>query len=463
MPGGGLLQRAWGAASNAAQKTAGAITGGAKMVGDGIVSGAKAAGNAVVTGAKTVGNAAVTGAKAVGNAAVTGAKAVGNAAVAVKDGVKEGVRGATRAVADAGYNAVGAGKDALDSGAKRVSDAYGKAKEYFTGKPPAQPCIACTGKDVDHDGAIFGYVNGKCVPLTQKGQEVTRADIENAKKSGYNPSSPTHSAYDPDRPDDPTRNTSQATKDCCAKCTEGKPPRTIFYVNGINTTRTTHCETLKQLGDMTCATVVGVYNATEGFAKDAQQTSKDRRLIREAAAGKKDLTTDGRNPAVNTLSDLVVAERESGRPVEIFAHSQGGAVTSLALYDANNTLKAGSPSPNAGLDENVKVTSFGSAAPQWVSGPKYTHYVHVNDATPMVFGLGDNPQNHAKYAGGGNVVTFSGERGQAADFETNGKNLDKHWLPGMTEYHGIDDDLYFKAYQQQNRNTGDTCGCGKNK
>ena len=166
MPGGNLLQRALGAASSAAKKTAGAITGGAKMVGDGIVSGAKAVGNAVVTGAK----------------------AVGNAAVAVKDGVKEGVRGATRAVADAGYNAIGAGKDALDSGAKKVSDAYAKAKEQFTGKPPAQPCIACTGKDVDHDGSVFGYVNGKCVPLTEKGQEVTRADIEKAKKSGYNPS-----------------------------------------------------------------------------------------------------------------------------------------------------------------------------------------------------------------------------------------------------------------------------------
>jgi len=455
-----------GAASNAAKKTAGAITGGAKMVGDGIVSGAKAVGNATVAGAKAVGNAAVTGAKAVGNVAVTGAKAVGNAAVAVKDGIKDGVRSGTRAIADAGYNAVGAGKDALDSGAKRVSDAYAKAKEQFTGKPPAQPCIACSGKDVDHDGSLFGYVNGQCKPLTEKGQEVTRADVEKAKKAGYNPVTNKGDRADKKgATDEGDYNTSAETSECCKKCNAGKPPRTIFYVNGIMTDRDAHCKTLKQIGDMTCATVIGVYNATEGFPKDAQQTSKDRRLIREAAGGKKDLTTDGRNPAVNTLSDLVVMERESGRPVEIFAHSQGGAVTSLALYDANNTLKAGSPSPNAGLDKNVKVTSFGSAAPQWVNGPEYEHYVHVNDATPMVFGLGDKKSDHQKYAGGGEVVTFSGERGQKADFEMNDKKLDKNWLPGMSEYHGIDDDLYFKAYNQKQKaaQSGDTCGCGKNK
>ncbi|MRG91359.1 hypothetical protein [Polyangium spumosum] len=432
MPGGNLLQRAWSTASNAAKKTAGAITGGAKAIGDGIVS---------------------------------GAKAVGNAAVAIKDGIKEGVRSGTRAVADAGYNALGAGKDALDSGAKKVSDAYGKAKEFFTGQPPAQPCIACTGKDVDHDGSLFGYVNGQCKPLTDKGQPVTPDDVAKAKQAGYNPVTNKGDRADKKgAADEGDYNTSAETSECCKKCNAGKPPRTIFYVNGINTDRDAHCKTLKQIGDMTCATVIGVYNATEGFARDAQQTSKDRRLIREAAAGKKDLTTDGRNPAVNTLSDLVVQEREAGRPVEIFAHSQGGAVTSLALFDANNELKAGSSAPNAGLDGNVKVTSFGSAAPQWVQGPDYEHYVHVNDATPMVFGLGDKKSDHDKYANG-DVVLFSGERGQKADFAMDGQKLDKNWLPGMTEYHGIDDDLYFKAYNQKQKadKTGDTCGCGKNK
>jgi len=474
MPGGGLFQRALSGASNAAKKTAGAITGGAKAIGNATVAGAKAVGNATVAGAKAVGNATVAGAKAVGNATVAGAKAVGNATVAgakavgnaVNAGVeyaKDGAHNVLNTVADKGGNVVARGVDAYKSASQTVSNAYDKAKEQFTGKPPAQPCVACSGKDVDHDGSIFGYVNGECKPLTQKGQDVTRADLERAKKAGYSPTKNPGFREDKKGTDEESKyNTSDETKACCAECTKGKPPRTIFYVNGITTDRKTHCETLKQIGDMTCATVVGVYNATEGGLTDAMQTAKDRQLIHAAAGGRKDLTTDGRNPAVNTLSDLVVMERESGNKVEIFAHSQGGAVTSLALYDANNQLKAGSPSPNAGLDDNVKVTSFGSAAPRWVDGPQYTHYVHVNDLTPMTLGLGDNPKNHAKYAGaGGNVVTFSGSKDQAADF--NLTDPDKKWLHSPVANHGINDDLYLKAYNQKNRKTGDTCGCGKNK
>jgi len=403
----------------------------------------KSAANATVSGAKYVGGKVVDGAKYAGGKVVEGAQYVGGVA-------KEGTRRAVRGIADGVYTGVGTDAQTGHDVGKKVRGAYDKAKQVFTGKPPEQPCVACTGKDKDHDGVLVGYKDGKCVPITQKGQKVTPADIAKAKKSGYNPAS--NSARDPERPDDKSRNTSQATKDCCAKCTAGKPPRTIFYVNGINTTRSTHCETLKQIGDMTCANVVGVYNATEGMPKDALQTSQDRALIDQAADGRKNLAHDGRNPAVDTLSDVLVQETRAGRPPEIMAHSQGGAVTSLGLYSADNRLQAAG---NANRLSGVKVNSYGSAAPRWVDGPNYTHYVHVNDFTPVNFGVGDHPS--AAEAGYGKVVTFSGEPG--GPFTTN--KLDKHIFAHPTKYHGIDDQLYLKMYDQQNKGGSGTCSCGK--
>jgi hypothetical protein len=137
------------------------------------------------------------------------------------------------------------------------------------------------------------------------------------------------------------------------------------------------------------------------------------------------------------------------------AHSQGGAVTSLALYDANNTLRAGPPNRPHSL-EGVKVSSFGAAAPSWVKGPNYTHYINVNDVTPMAFGLGDRPT--PQKAGNGRVVTFSGEPG--GPFET--KNPDKKILKDATKYHGIDDQMYLKMYNQDHKalKDGQTCSCG---
>jgi hypothetical protein len=73
----------------------------------------------------------------------------------------------------------------------------------------------------------------------------------------------------------------------------------------------------------------------------------------------------------------------------------------------------------------------------------------------MNFGLGDHAS--ATEAGGGKVVTFSGEPG--GPFTTD--KPDKHFFPSPTKYHGIDDQLYLKMYNQQNKGGADTCSCGK--
>jgi hypothetical protein len=331
--------------------------------------------------------------KAAYDKATGAAKAVVNTAV-----------GGLKKIPDVGLDAIGHAKSAWDTSSKAVQNVYAKAKERFTGKPPAQPCATCTGKPVDHDGALVGYKDGKCVPLTNKGDPINKDTIAMAKANGYNPRH--NYAKDLEHPGDADKNTSDATKSCCEKCTKGKPPRTIFYVNGIQTKPEGHCNTLKRIGDSTCATVVGVYNATEGFPGDTFQTAQDRNLIGAADKGKKGVAGDGRNPAVDSVSTLVVKETVAGNPPEIWAHSQGGAITSLALYDASNTLSAGGytdPKGNPATLQNVKVNSFGAAAPKWVEGPQYTHYVHKDDPVPTLLGVGEKPAP--------DVVHFSGKQG----------------------------------------------------
>jgi hypothetical protein len=327
--------------ANGASYVGGKVADGAQYVADKTVQGAQYVADKTVQGAQYVADKTVQGAQYVADKTVQGAQYVGEKATQAAnwaaDTATEGARRALRGGIGGAAGVAGDVTSGIHDAAEGVKNTYNKIKSVFTNKPPEQPCVNCTGKDVDHDGVLVGYKDGKCVPITNKGQSITPEDIKEAKRAGYNPVN-NASNY----PDDPKRSTSDATKACCEKCTAGEPPRTIFYVNGINNSRTDHCNTLKQIGDSTCATVVGIYNATEGTAKDLYQTTQERSLIDQAEGGRTDLAGDGRNPAVDTLSDLVVMETRANRPPEIFAHSQGGAITSLALYDEGQQLRSGS-------------------------------------------------------------------------------------------------------------------------
>ena len=179
---------------------------------------------------------------------------------------------------------------------------------------------------------------------------------------------------------------------------------------------------------------------------DGAQTGQDRRLVKAAGANKAVPTQDGRNPAVDTLARAVADEVESGSSPELWAHSQGGAVTSLALYEARNDLGVvtGSPDPLKGM----KVKSFGSAAPQWANGPEYEHYVHMNDPVPTMLGLGHNPAGDGGAAGAGaKVVRFSGDVSSSAPFEM--ANPAKEWLPTNLDNHAVAKS-YLKTEKQFN-------------
>ncbi len=192
----------------------------------------------------------------------------------------------------------------------------------------------------------------------------------------------------------------------CVWCDEGNvgggETRVIYYVNGIRTTSDKHCNTLQSVADLTGAVTIGVYNESEGMVKDVWQTAGDRFTVSfENALAKLGLETTVKihqNRAADTLMNLIIQRIRRGKHVEIWAHSQGGAVTSLALHRALRQLDKEGLWPAENEDgtidhERIRVVTFGSAAPKWPfggfpQGPTYTHFVHLRDATPSALGVG---------------------------------------------------------------------------
>jgi hypothetical protein len=356
--------------------------------------------------------------------------------------VKAAVKDASRATdhfvvdhaADAGAAVAEFGRKVKTAASAIARGAYNAIANLFGLQPiaqPVQPCAELPVEKDDHppDMSIDGWImiprgDGKCKVVPPSGADRARSETVHAKPANC-----------------------QKDRETCSHA--NKP---VIYVNGINTTATDHCQVLNEIAQRTCGNVIGVYNATAGsgplgFARDTAQAGQDRRLIKQAAAGKDVPRDDGRNPAVDTLSHLIANEAGNKPPPELWAHSQGGAIASLALYEANNdlVLKTGDPAPLS----NLKVKSFGSAAPQWVDGPQYQHYVHVNDLTPTWLGLGPNPKSGDPAAGkNAEVVAFSGDPKSGKPFET--ENLEKDWLPEGKADHGMHD-TYLKMEQQNNR------------
>ncbi len=328
------------------------------------------------------------------------------------------VRDGLRTVADAGFDGLAWAHDGIAALTDRARNAYDKVREWFTGKRPDRSQVDC-GPDATGDVAADGHF----MAPGEDGNCTTLAGDASATQAR-------------------SRATLSESACCQDRRAAGEPTRDIVYVNGINTTRQDHCKTLHAIAEQTCGNVIGVYNATEGGPADAVQTGQDRRLIKAANEGRAIPSQDGRNPAVDRLSDYVVDEVSQGRSPEIFAHSQGGAVTSLALYDARATLPWG-PDPLP----NVTVTSMGSAAPFWPDGPTYEHYVHVNDATPSAFGLGHNGSEDGQRAGrDASVIRFSGDPQSSEPFNDRTPTLD--WIPSTTANHGVEDS-YLRMRRQR--------------
>ncbi len=217
----------------------------------------------------------------------------------------------------------------------------------------------------------------------------------------------------------------------CVGCQEGNTggdeTRVIFYVNGIKTDTDTHCETLQLIANKTGAVTIGILNETEGMVKDIWQTAWDRFTVQVenklADWGIQKTVEIHENKAAKLLANVVVQRLRQGKRVEIWAHSQGGAVTSLALHRALRQLEAEGLFPvkddkDQLLKDAIKVVTFGSAASQWPEGlwpkgPHYTHFVHRRDATPSALGVGAlggwSTLGKPRAGGDATMVFFDGE------------------------------------------------------
>ncbi len=172
-----------------------------------------------------------------------------------------------------------------------------------------------------------------------------------------------------------------------------EPKETILYVNGIQTSKDAQAQSLQSIADQTGARVVGIHNATQGMGKDLLQCVSDKMGV-------------GRNPAVDQLTDVVLAKLEAGESVHLMAHSQGGLITSRALRQVSQKLAAQGLSPaeiqtKLGL---IHAETFGAAAYSYPDGPKYEHYVNQADPVPRMAGLGGSGRRDGKRAGSGATV-----------------------------------------------------------
>ncbi|ATB41575.1 hypothetical protein CYFUS_007041 [Cystobacter fuscus] len=145
----------------------------------------------------------------------------------------------------------------------------------------------------------------------------------------------------------------------------------IIQVNGINTNLSEQKAALQATANATGSRVVGIHNATDGFVGDLTQSLGDK------------LNT-GKNPAVDSMRDIVLGELRAGRNVHLMAHSQGGLITSRALGEVAEQLKKENKFELMG---RIRVETFGAASGRYPDGPKYVHYINSGDPISNWFGV----------------------------------------------------------------------------
>ena len=294
----------------------------------------------------------------------------------------------------------------------------------------AAPALKPKQLEKSYDGVLVG---AGCQPLTTKmkpGDRLSKAQIDKAWQLAYVSNSP-----------------------CCqAMRASGKTPQKIVYVNGIKTNLAGQCETLKKIADQTCAPVLGVHNSTDGTLADLWQSHQDKNLIDRARMGKPFPMQDGRNPAVDSMSDMISNSVGSDDPTTFYAHSQGGDILSLASYQSNVELV------NAGYEDGasgVNVVTMASAGQSYPSGLSGQHFINIQDFVPTSLGLGKNPAADAANTGPNQqVIRFMGEPG-ATDptFLTDQQmskmlqtNTDPSW--SLTKYHDVNT-TYLNAVKKE--------------
>jgi hypothetical protein len=198
--------------------------------------------------------------------------------------------------------------------------------------------------------------------------------------------------------------------------TAGK--ETVIFVNGVGESKAGMSGAMQAIADKTGEPVVGVYNATEGMVKDYLQTIE----------GRFDL---GKNPAVDSLADILYSKLKSNQPVRIAGYSQGGLICSRAIEDAKNRLQledglsAAQVKGRLGL---ITCETFASAASSYPDGPKYVEYINRLDPVQLFSfrAFGEDPPNILVHQGEGAIThAFNSFGWKAHDLGT----YLKHYVP----------------------------------
>ncbi|WP_434381487.1 hypothetical protein [Melittangium boletus] len=213
------------------------------------------------------------------------------------------------------------------------------------------------------------------------------ADPDDGWIVGAGPTGPT--AYPPNTPADQVHPFTPEGQDPNA------PRPTILFTNGILTNSPDQAKAAQQLANETGANVICVHNGTNGFVPDVAQAGGDR------------ISLPG-NAATNTLTRLMTQAAQSGGPVQVAAHSQGGIITSDALQQTKDNLRAQGMSA-AQVEQTMShfdVQTFGGAAASYPSGPNYTHVIHPGDPVSGPLGMG-LPSNAARAIANGQRIVVA--------------------------------------------------------
>ena len=178
-----------------------------------------------------------------------------------------------------------------------------------------------------------------------------------------------------------------------------QPAKQVMFINGMNTSGSQHAESARDLSLIQACPVLGIYNRTNGIARDFLQCLRDKvTLLSPFATSVVEWTRSvdaafaaarAKSPAVQridfirrivegnaatvALYDLMVGMDQGQRLAQrIYCHSQGNLITSNAL-----TAVAIALGPQA--IQGIEVNSFGSPCHTWPDGLRRTNFTFTFD------------------------------------------------------------------------------------
>ncbi|HLL53332.1 MAG TPA: hypothetical protein VK447_07295, partial [Myxococcaceae bacterium] len=150
----------------------------------------------------------------------------------------------------------------------------------------------------------------------------------------------------------------------------------IVHTNGILTDAFDHATALQDLANATGRPVLGLRNATHGAAMDLGECTTEKAGIASTPS--------------ESLARIISQRLQAGESVDLSAHSQGAIISSSALAQVTNDLRAQGMSSGE-IEQalsNVSLTTFGGASQSYPNGPNYEHNLNRADYVSSPFGLG---------------------------------------------------------------------------